>query len=258
MRLTPIDIKKHTFNTGFRGFAPEEVEAFLDTVSRQWEELLDDLDRAKRRIAELEGETRKYKEVESMLHQTLAQAQQSTNSIIENAKREADLIRQEAEIKSQQLIERAKLEVSAMADDVRRLEAQKRELIAKLRILLSSQLELLNAFSDDEESFILQQFANKKLSSEQKPAPTPETQPELQVPTQHTPSVDLKDSALNSLSKPHAEPAVAQSLPITQETGIPEPKPSQTVKIEVPVEPARPSSATKKTINIDDILSGLE
>jgi DivIVA domain-containing protein len=83
MRLTPIDIKKHTFNTGFRGFAPEEVEAFLDTVSRQWEELLDELDRAKRRIAELEGETRKYKDVEAMLHQTLAQAQQSTNSVIE-------------------------------------------------------------------------------------------------------------------------------------------------------------------------------
>jgi len=136
MRLTPIDIKKHTFNSGFRGFVPEEVEAFLDTVSRQWEELLDELERAKRRIAELEGETRKYKDVESMLHQTLAQAQQSTNSIIENAKREADLIRQEAEIKSQQLIERAKLEVSTMADDVRRLEAQKRELIAKLRMLL--------------------------------------------------------------------------------------------------------------------------
>jgi cell division initiation protein len=242
MRLTPIDIKKHTFNSGFRGFVPEEVEAFLDTVSRQWEELLDELERAKRRIAELEGETRKYKDVESMLHQTLAQAQQSTNSIIENAKREADLIRQEAEIKSQQLIERAKLEVSTMADDVRRLEAQKRELIAKLRMLLSSQLELLNAFSNDEESFILQQFAHKKLSSEQKPAPAPEPQAE----------------SLNALGKTHAEPAVAQSLPIALETDAPEPKPSQTVKIEVPVEPARPSPASKKTINIDDILSGLE
>jgi cell division initiation protein len=253
MRLTPIDIKKHTFNTGFRGFAPEEVEAFLDTVSRQWEELLDELDRAKRRIAELEGETRKYKDVEAMLHQTLAQAQQSTNSVIENAKREADLIRQEAEIKSQQLLERAKLEVSAMADDVRRLEAQKRELVAKLRMLLSSQLELLNAFSDDEESFILQQFANKKLASEQKPAPTPETQTESQVPTP-APSANLNDSA--TIASNAHEPTPAPSL--TTEPVLPEPKPSQTVKIEVLVEPARPSPATKKTINIDDILSGLE
>jgi cell division initiation protein len=253
MRLTPIDIKKHTFNTGFRGFAPEEVEAFLDTVSRQWEELLDELDRAKRRIAELEGETRKYKDVEAMLHQTLAQAQQSTNSVIENAKREADLIRQEAEIKSQQLLERAKLEVSAMADDVRRLEAQKRELITKLRMMLSSQLALLNASSDDEESFILQQFANKKLASEQKPAPTPETQTESQVPTP-APSANLNDSA--TIASNAHEPTPAPSL--TTEPVLPEPKPSQTVKIEVPVEPARPSPATKKTINIDDILSGLE
>ncbi len=252
MRLTPIDIKKHTFNTGFRGFAPEEVEAFLDTISRQWEELLDELDRAKRRIAELEGETRKYKEVEAMLHQTLAQAQQSTNSIIENAKREAELIRQEAEIKSQQILERAKLEVSTMADDVRRLEAQKRELVAKFRMLLSSQLELLNAFSDDEESFILQQFANKKLTSEQKPAPMPEAKTESQVPTP-APSANVNETVPNL---PISEPVSAQSL--SAEPAVPDTKPSQTVKIEVPVEPARPSSASQKTINIDDILSGLE
>lgn len=250
MKLTPIDIKKHTFNSGFRGFVPEEVEAFLDTVSRQWEELLDELDRAKRRIAELEGETKKYKEVESMLHQTLAQAQQSTNSLIENAKREADLIRQEAEIKSQQLIERAKLEVSAMGDDVRRLEAQKRELIAKLRILLSSQLELLNAFIDDEESFILQQFTNKKILSEMSStaevkadAPTP-TPPTVQEPS----PVSHDQSLSESVPSQNEEKEIISS----------EPKPSQTVKIEVPVEPNHRSLVGKKTINIDDILSGLE
>ncbi|MGQ9805308.1 MAG: DivIVA domain-containing protein [Chlorobiales bacterium] len=249
MKLTPIDIKKHTFNTGFRGFAPEEVEAFLDTVSRQWEELLDELDRAKRRIAELEGEMRKYKDVESMLHQTLAQAQQSTNSIIENAKREAELIRQEAEIKSQQLIERAKLEVSAMGDDVRRLEAQKRELIAKLRILLSSQLELLNGFSNDEESFILQQFANKKLLSEtQQPAPQANTA----LPTQSLPN----EPSANSSDKPLYETTFTPNL--DKDPSPSEPKPSQTVKIEVPVEPHHRSPVGKKTINIDDILSGLE
>ncbi len=248
MKLTPIDIKKHTFNTGFRGFVPEEVEAFLDTVSRQWEELLDELDRAKRRIAELEGETRKYKDVESMLHQTLAQAQQSTNSVIENAKREADLIRQEAEIKSQQLIERAKLEVAAMGDDVRRLESQKRELIAKLRMLLSSQLELLNAFSDDEESFILQQFANKKLLSEQKTA----SEATVETPAPAPPAA--QEPATVPPDKQPSKAASTQSL----EQSSSESKPSQTVKIEVPVEPAHQSRISKKTINIDDILSGLE
>ncbi|MCS6990076.1 MAG: DivIVA domain-containing protein [Chloroherpetonaceae bacterium] len=235
MRLTPIDIKKHSFNTAFRGFAPEEVEAFLDVVSRQWEEVLDELDRAKRRIAELEGETKKYKEVEAMLHQTLAQAQQSTNAVIENAKREAELIRQEAEIKSQQLIERAKLEVSAMADDVRRLETQKRELTSKLRLMLSSQLELLNAFSDGEESFILQEFANKKALAEQKPR-EPRSAPDAQP---------MPESAPTSSVAPSEPPA-------------PEPPKSQTIKIEVPVEPSYPRAQSKKTVNIDDILSGLE
>jgi len=64
----------------------------------------------------------------------------------------------------------------------------------------------------------------------------------------------LNDSA--TIASNAHEPTPAPSL--TTEPVFPEPKPSQTVKIEVPVEPARPSPATKKTINIDDILSGLE
>lgn len=236
MKLTPIDIKKHSFNTSFRGFATEEVEAFLEVVARQWEETLDELDRAKRRIAELETEMRKYKEVESVLHQTLAQAQQSANGVVENAKREAELIRQEAEIKSQQLIERAKLEVATMTDDVRRLETQKREVIGKLRMLLSSQLELLNAFSDDEESFILQQFANRKPPAEPK-APA-------------EPAPNAKAASAEPLAPP--EPVAAPEPPASEP-----PKP-QTIKIEVPVEPSYSRSTSKKTVNIDDILSGLE
>jgi vacuolar-type H+-ATPase subunit H len=110
----------------------------------------------------LEGQVQKFKEVESMLHQTLAQAQQSTMSVVENAKREAELIRQEAQMKAAQILERAKNDAIALHDDIERLNAQKHEIVSKLRLLLSSQLDLLNSFSASEDSYIVNQIAARK------------------------------------------------------------------------------------------------
>jgi cell division initiation protein len=167
MRLTPIEIKKHGFKKAtFGGYEADEVDAFMETVSRQWEELLDEAEKLKRRIAELEGETRKYKDVEGMLHQTLAQAQKSTSDVIDNAKREAELIKQEASLKASQAIERARHEVSAMQEDIRQLDAHKREVLAKLKMLVVSQTELINAFSHNEDSFVLNALAARKQSRE--------------------------------------------------------------------------------------------
>jgi len=39
MKLSPLDIKKQEFSRAFRGYSVEEVQAFLDTLARQVEEM---------------------------------------------------------------------------------------------------------------------------------------------------------------------------------------------------------------------------
>lgn len=266
MKLTPIDIKKQTFNKSLRGYEPEEVEAFLGTVAKQWEELLAEQDALKRRLYELEGQVQKFKEVESMLHQTLAQAQQSTMSVVENAKREAELIRQEAQMKAAQILERAKNDAIALHDDIERLNAQKHEIVSKLRLLLSSQLDLLNSFSASEDSYIVNQIAaRKQLRVQAQQALNPNDSPATDAPTSTLPEQHSapEQRATNSVSMPTAPHATTPST-TTDSTHAPNAQPSEekTIRYEVPVDTYKGSldkgTLSARKVNIDEILNSLE
>lgn len=259
MRLTPIDIKKQTFNKSLRGYEPEEVEAFLGTVAKQWEELLAEQDALKRRLYELEGQVQKFKEVESILHQTLAQAQQSTASVVENAKREAELIRQEAQMKAAQILERAKSDAIALNDDIERLNAQKHEIVSKLRLLLSSQLDLLNSFSANEDAYIVNQIAARKqlrVQTQQGASDAPPATASPNLATEPMPNADKSAAMLdNNLAVQAAAPTPAEpaSLDASGEKATAE----KTTRYEVPVETYKSSLGTRKA-SIDEILNSLE
>ncbi len=255
MKLTPIDIKKQTFNKALRGYDPVEVEAFLETIAKQWEELLDDYDHAKRRLAELEGEIKKHKELEGILHQTLAQAQQSTAAVVENAKREAELIRQEAQLKAAQLIDRAKADVIALGDDVQRLNMQKHEVVSKLRLLLSSQLDLLNSFSANEDAYIVTQIAARKKMRSEDAAEDPKLS-EVKTPPSAV-AEDLREPPTADMASA-SQPPVSNSTPVEKQSAPKsEPLPEKTVRIDVPLDGYKGSSA-KRAMNIDDLLDSLE
>ena len=42
MRITPLDIRQKTFEKNFRGYEKDEVNAFLLTLSQEWERVLDE------------------------------------------------------------------------------------------------------------------------------------------------------------------------------------------------------------------------
>ncbi len=264
MKLTPIDIKKQTFNKSLRGYEPEEVEAFLGTVAKQWEELLAEQDALKRRLYELEGQVQKFKEVESILHQTLAQAQQSTMSVVENAKREAELIRQEAQMKAAQILERAKNDAIALNDDIERLNAQKHEIVNKLRLLLSSQLELLNSFSASEDSYIVNQIAARKQLRAQ--AQSTSSANDLSGGTDTSASTLPEQRTTNPVIMPAASDAAPAPMAAepTHASNTPSELPSEekTVRYEVPIDTYKGSldkgALGARKVNIDEILNSLE
>ena len=42
MKITPLDIRQKTFERAFRGVDKDEVDAFLLTLSQQWERMTDE------------------------------------------------------------------------------------------------------------------------------------------------------------------------------------------------------------------------
>jgi cell division initiation protein len=150
LKITPIEINKQEFKRSLRGYDTVEVDTFLEMVGKDYEKILDQNSKYQKRIIELETELKNYKEVESTLKQTLMSVQETSDKSLENIKREADLLRKESELKANKMIEDAKRETQKLKEELITLQTQKHSLIARLRHILSSHIELLDVLEVDD------------------------------------------------------------------------------------------------------------
>ncbi|HOV98458.1 MAG TPA: DivIVA domain-containing protein [Bacteroidota bacterium] len=152
MKITPLEIKRQQFKKVMRGYDTVEVDTFLEMISNEMEELTRLNKEYKDQIIELETQLSDYKNIEKTLQQTLMQAQETTGKSIENCKKEAELIIKEAELKASQILEKARLDFSRVKEEITTLKARKESIISKLKVLLTSEIDLLRAIElDDEE-----------------------------------------------------------------------------------------------------------
>lgn len=165
MRLTPIEIKKQEFKKVMRGYDSVEVDTFLELVAGQYENLLLENENAQKQLIAMEAELKHFKEVERTLKQTLYNVQESSQLSKENSQKEATLVIREAELAAAQLTEKAKLDVQKMMEEVSQLSQQKKSISARLRHLLSSQLELLEVLDLDDEDIVDLKDRTKKVFS---------------------------------------------------------------------------------------------
>ena len=151
MKITPLEIKRQQFKKVMRGYDPVEVETFLDMLSNDMEEQLRSTKDLRDRTIELETQLADYKNMEKTLQQTLMQAQEASGRSIENSRKEADLIMKEAELKAAQIIDKARLDFSRIKEQISSLKARKQSVISRLKVLLSSEIDLIRALEIDEE-----------------------------------------------------------------------------------------------------------
>ncbi len=109
MRITPVDIRQQQFSTRmFRGYDVQEVDAFLEDVAGDYEQLVRENALLKDQLAALEERMRGIEERERTLQETLVTTQRVTEEMKESAKREAKLLVREAELESEKLVEAAR------------------------------------------------------------------------------------------------------------------------------------------------------
>jgi cell division initiation protein len=117
MKITPIEIRQKTFEKGFRGYEKEEVNAFLLTMSQEWEKLIDENKEYKFKLEMTEKEVRKLKEVETSLYKTLKTAEDTGTHLIEQANKSAELRLLEAQQKADILLTEAQNRAKALVAD---------------------------------------------------------------------------------------------------------------------------------------------
>ncbi len=143
MKFSPLNIKNQEFNKSVRGFDKDEVHLFLEKLADEFEKVIAENDSVKKELEQARNRIAEYKKIEKNLQDTLLKAHESSSRAVESAKKQSVLMIKEAELKANQLIDKAR----GTADDIRNsvlgLREEKALLIAKLKALINSQASIL-------------------------------------------------------------------------------------------------------------------
>ena len=154
MNLSPLDIRKQEFKKSIRGYDVEEVTAFLDLVSMEYENHVRNNSILKEKVDEFTNQLKKYHDIESTLQETLLSAERAREETVKTTKKQAEIIVREAEVKAASVIEEGRREFSQLRRIVAEMKVQKEVYLVKIKALINAQLEIFEKYSFQEEEKI--------------------------------------------------------------------------------------------------------
>ncbi|WP_338873102.1 DivIVA domain-containing protein [Spirosoma sp. SC4-14] len=227
MKITPIEIRQHTFERGLRGYKPEDVDAFLVSLSQEWERVTNEYKMLKMQLELAEKELGKLKEVEMTLFRTLKTAEDTSAQITDqankaaeqylvDARQKADDMLAEARKKSALMVQDAENQARFLKDnilndlktlehDFKALESYKENLATQIRTLAGNAIDSVERFEKkfsrqnlmgkiDEVSTQIQQ--DLKQADEQKAAEGEKTAENTTDPVSELPPLSERETSV--------------------------------------------------------------
>lgn len=231
MKITPLEIRQKSFEKNFRGYNQEEVNAFLQTLSQEWERLVDEGKELRIKLESSEREVLKLREVENSLFKTLKTAEDTGASVIEQARHSAELILRESQLNADAMLNEAKIKahntieeaenrakqslvemedrLKEMLEGYRKLENTRDELLMELKRISQDTIERVERIKGTQRNFDAELhvkqarqeikrtiFPNNELSNLVVPPPVivqPVAQPAAKVVMEPAPSIAEKE-----------------------------------------------------------------
>src|SRR6478735_6069123 len=138
MSYTPVEIRHVRLRRGLFGYRRRHVDRLLEEITTSfetvWRERADHSDR----VELLEGELKRYRELEALLRTTLVSAERAAHELRDHAKREADSIVSEAQAEARTITRKARTEYETLSVEARRM-----------RLLLHAALDALDEADED-------------------------------------------------------------------------------------------------------------
>ncbi|MBC6610666.1 DivIVA domain-containing protein [Hymenobacter sp. BT507] len=247
MKISALDIRQKTFEKAFRGLDADEVNAFLLTLSQQWERMGDENRDLRNKLDYATQEVQKMREIESSLYRTLKTAEDTGQNITEQAQRNAEIRLREAQLQAEELLSQARqkartlvedaykqaersvtemqVEVSRLNQEHQRLEGVLDSLVRDLQHLATDTMEKADKARNRPKggtAAILSRAASVKVS---KPEPSPEATPAMHINTAATSSAAAVGGAL--VATQFGSEAATSARPIGPQPGAYNPKPGQ-------------------------------
>lgn len=149
--ITPLEIENKKFSKKpLNGYDPEEVDDFLDDLTKDYENLYKQSAENQTKIEDLSNQLDHYKQIETTLQSTLLLAQSASDEVKNAAQKQAEQIIKQAEGKAKEATMDLENEILSKKKELENMKKQFDVYKAKMESLLISQLELLKEINKDD------------------------------------------------------------------------------------------------------------
>lgn len=143
MNLTPLDIQQQQFKVRLRGFDIREVDRFLEKIYEAFSDLHADNKALKEEIRKLKMENQGFKEREETFKRAMLNSQKVLEQMKENARKSAEIIIADAEVKAEKILNRAHNRLSQLHEDIAELKRQRMQIEVQIRSVIEAHSKLL-------------------------------------------------------------------------------------------------------------------
>lgn len=143
MVLTPLDIHNKEFPVKMRGYDQDEVNDYLDQIIKDYEMVLKENRELEKKLKFSEEKVTHYNNLQDALNKSIIVAQDAADRLKENAAKEAELIRLEAEKNADRLLDEAVVKAKKITTETDELRKQSRVFKQRLQLMIESQLEMV-------------------------------------------------------------------------------------------------------------------
>ena len=148
--ISPQEIRTVTFDKIMRGYRPEDVDAFLQQVAQDMEQLANDNAEKEKKLYILAEKIEEYRRDEDNLKTALLNAQRMGENVIREAKQKAEAILREASIRADTLTRVANEQVDEQKEELVRLKAEIVRFKNDILGMYKKHIELLSDLPDDD------------------------------------------------------------------------------------------------------------
>lgn len=149
MTLTPLDIEQQQFQIKFRGFDVREVDAFLEEMAIVFSDLIQEQNRLKKELESRKRENQKQNEREKTFERAIDSSQKVVEQLKENARKSAEIIIADAEVKSEKMLNRAHNRLAQLHEDIAELKRQRIQIEVQIRSILEAHTKMLEMGNAD-------------------------------------------------------------------------------------------------------------
>lgn len=132
------------FNTSFAGYKKEEVNKFLDDVIEQVESMINNMKSKDLEIEKLKSELEHYKNLESTFNRALLVAEDAGQQIRNSARNESITLIEDAKRNADRIINNALIKAERIDSDAERLRRNIITFKRRLKDILETQMDLVD------------------------------------------------------------------------------------------------------------------